>query len=750
MATNRSFRLNEAVVANRASAPVSTEPLRVHLMTGMAAGHNVADIARVKRPAIETDIGLGVRLPQAPKGYTRADAKLPISPAPQPADTLVFADPKEAGKTYWLPRYRLRSDRGRYEIVHAADADGLFTIRFGLETFPAPELQAINAQVLPHGPGMEIRYRAANSSIQKRLPTAEVTHDARGQVLTLKVTLEERDSLLRAFRSDEAQVHLIVMRTIQVAVPLSIVRPIELRRVVLPARVASPAAAPHMLMARPMDRMPSDGPVREGDPRGPIRPGPVVLPPVRPRPVGVPPVRPGPIVVPDPLPPTPPVVTEPRFQDYHATLEWAIPLRFDQAEHPYLFPAGASMTAVPEFERILLHYPAEGAAGRMHAYFRDVTRPDHFYFLPDSFKLARTGEPPFIPALVFRVDEREAGTTEVELSCEVRPETDGKRLLAAKAELQAHVRVQAGSAESQPTLKPLAARARLRLHLPRGGAVELIDSVADVDLANGFLVTERFAINDFQDVFAAMATSSVSSVLRGNVVVSTGLAADDLVPFDIRFTDMEGETFVYTEVTDSAASTVGVTLRNATESKMRIDALPSWVRRGGAIVEARIEGIDFSAPIELAPDATLSFTVRPLQPLPGEGALDAVFDTSSVRTIPDPEVFLRLTLDSSVAQETERPITVMTAADVLASAEAPENAIRLILVEFRGNRRVTLDSTNLQTDVNVPVPLVDILLRKDTEGVYKYRQTIIYKSGRQSVDSSWRESDTGLLFVPME
>jgi hypothetical protein len=273
--------------------------------------------------------------------------------------------------------------------------------------------------------------------------------------------------------------------------------------------------------------------------------------------------------------------------------------------------------------------------------------------------------------------------------------------------------------------------------------------MADVDLAQGFLITERFALNDFQDVFAAMTTSSVSSVLRGNVVVSTGLAANDLVPVDIRFTDMEGELFSYEEQPAPSPGTLEVTLRNETESTLRIDQLPVWVRQNEALIEARIEGAGLSWPVELASQATLRFTVHPSQPLPGEGVVNAIFDTSSVRTIPDPEVILYLTLDPSGAQETDRLITVMTDVDILASVQAPEQAIRLILVEFRGNRQVTLKPAHLEEQVNVPVPLMDILLRKDTEGVYQFRQTIIYHSGRQAVDASWRESDSGLLFFPM-
>ncbi len=619
------------------------------------------------------------------QSHTLKDVTIPISPATKPADTLLFIDPKDTDKKYWLPRYRLRHAGARYEIVHALEADGLFTIKFGLETFPASELRAETAQILPHSPRMEIRYHAANTNIQKQLPAASVTADAHGYVLTLKLTLEERDSLLRAFRSDDAQTELVVMRTINVAVPL-----------------------------------PRIGPPQHNLGRGST------------------------VAVVSSLDPSS------IYQDHAANLEWPIPLRFDQAEHPYLFPEGMSTATIPEFERIMLRYPANSPTGRLYAYFRDVMRPNRFYFLPDSFKLARNGKPPFTPALVYRVDRSEAGTTEVELTCEIRPHTDNGRLLAAKADLRAHMRLQVGVDAPEPMLEPLIAHGKLRLGLPRGESVQMVDAVAQVDLANGFRFTERFSISEFQDVFASMSSPSLSSILHGTVVVSTRLAADDLVPVDIRFADMKGEIFLYSKKFGDSPGTLEVTLRNATESKLRIDQLPVSIQQADKLVEARIEGTDLAWPLELLPDAKVSFIVHPSQPLSNDRVQDVIFDTSSVITIPDTEKLVHLTLDPTVMQDTERKITVWTDADQLANTTPPDHALESILVEFSNNRQVKLDSLNLQAEVKVAVPLANILLPKQTESIYQFRQTLFYKSGRQKKDSQWRETKSELLRVPVE
>jgi hypothetical protein len=163
----------------------------------------------------------------------------------------------------------------------------------------------------------------------------------------------------------------------------------------------------------------------------------------------------------------------------------------------------------------------------------------------------------------------------------------------------------------------------------------------------------------------------------------------------------------------------------------------------------RVSGLDLSVPQVVEPDASVTLSIEPEQALPGTGPLDAIFDLSRVKSRPDPARILPLVLDESVAPECTRAVTVMTAADLLGDGTDPDQTVRLILLEFRGNRRVTLDASRLQADVEVPVPLLDVLLRRDTEGTYRYRQTVIYKSGRQVLDPAWRQTDLGVLFVPV-
>ncbi len=729
------------------------------VMTSTPTVMNATQFAAVvPAPSVQAGASFTLFVPPhllAPRSFTRAESPYPIAPGPSLADTLIYEHATDSAKRYWLPRYRLRHSQGRYEIAIALEADGLWAIRFGLEAFPAPETAepARGAEQLPHTLEASVRYRAPNSNIERRLTATELAADANGHVVTLRLTLDERDSLLRAFRSDAAQTEMVVKRCFDVAVQLPAEAPEEAPppKVVVRDHRTQVGSRPNVVVRDHRTQVGSrpNVVVRDHRARSQADVGRRATM-VNARIASDVTFRPAVEIVPPPVsdqPPPPSPVA--RFVKSPGALDSLVSLRFDPADHPYLFPSGSNAPAAPEFERIMLRHPVDDPAGRMHAYFRDLARPNTFYYLPDAVRLARTTEPPFVPALIFRVDQGDAAEgAEITMVCELRPSVDGKRLLAAATALKPHVKLQGGAVPPAPELQPLPARAKLRLALPRAGMAQTVDAAEEIDLANGCLLSERFALEDFQDVFAALTTSTLATLLRGNVVVSTGLAADDLVPVEIAIAEMAGEMFAYTETVDPVSGAVSAVLRNATESTLRIPSLPVWLKRGTQMVEGRIEASDPALPADLARDAQLTLRVNPASPLEGNEKTDAIFDTSALKALPDPETILSLTLDRSVAQESEREVTVVTRPELLAG-DSPENEVLLVIVEFRGNVQVTLDAATLRVEkVKVPVPLIDVLLRKDTEGTYRFRQTVVYKLGGRTVKSEWRDDDSGVLVVP--
>jgi hypothetical protein len=236
------------------------------------------------------------------------------------------------------------------------------------------------------------------------------------------------------------------------------------------------------------------------------------------------------------------------------------------------------------------------------------------------------------------------------------------------------------------------------------------------------------------------------ALLRGSVKVTTGLASDDLVPVHITMALTEGEVFVTSESADADRGSVSVALRNGTESTLRIAALPAWIKCGAQITEARLDGLNLAAPVDLAANDQLKFTALPLVPLTAAETPDVIFDISAVQPLPEPQTPLPLILDRAIAQEKRTPVEVVTSPELLAG-DRPQNAVSMVGIEFKGNVNVMLDATTLHRKVAVPVPLTDWLFGRDTAGFYGYRQTIVRKDGRTET-SDWRTDDAGLLVVP--
>ncbi|MBX9401652.1 hypothetical protein K4L06_10030 [Lysobacter sp. BMK333-48F3] len=712
-------------------------------------------------------------------GFARAQSPQPISPSAAPDDRCLYEDPHNPQQRYWLPRYRLRQHGGQYEVRVALGQDGLWAVSIALETYPAEEIAeaARTAQMLPLTRQASVAYRVPGTAIEQRVPAAEIQDDPRGGcMILLRMGLAERDGLLRAFMSADAQARLLVSRAFSVAVPLpAATAPDTPKRQLMMVKgqmqfskasvlragaavrmapgVAAPAAlAPHAATPAPAGIAAARA-VRIGDvmPGGGIAGG---LPGGRPLPgrgriggIGFPPPRPRPQPQPQPQPQPEPQPQELRYQTSNQSQDWAVALFFDPQLHPYVYPAGSRNN--PGASRWVVHslrYPA--GSGRSHPYFQDLSDPSRIYYLPDAFKLARRSETPHAPSLVFRVDQGDTpDDVMVDLTCEVRPVTDGERLLAARRELAAQVPASADNPQREFELRLLRASSTLQLALNRNGGVRTEAVPATIDWDNGFTFNERFEFAAFQEAVAVLMTTSNSNLLQGHVVVSSGVNENVTVPVRLNFADMEGEMFQSIETPDPQTGAVAVQLINATESKLRFQRLPTWISRGESLVEGRIDGLDLSQPIEIEPEQRVAFTVQPLAPPPGTLPADAIFDTGSVRSVPDGEAIMKYVLDDSIEQETVRPVLIETAADILLNAGQPDGEIHSIIVEFRGNRSAVLNAANLQAEVEVPVPLMDILLRRDSEGYYDYRQTVVYKSGRSAPATAWRHVDAARLFL---
>lgn len=675
------------------------------------------EFVRIRPPLIRVE-----GFPVVGVGDSRDMVTVPISPVPEPADALLFEDPVDPAKKYYLPRYRLREQGGRYEIGIAAAPDGIWRLTLGLERYPAPELGVgvQGAAELPHGIDVFLRYGAGPAyAIEKTVDFREVLDDPKGVSISVGLSLLERDGLLFALQTPAAAPKLVVRRTITVAVqvadqgkqqePQVLVR--DHRKMVMPA-----AAQPARMAIKPMALNTMYG-AQFVAPVLPARPA-----------IGYRTIR--------------------RALDDVAEPELFV---LDPRLHPYLYEgaaAGGGGAAATEFRRIVVAHPQGSPDARFHAYLQDKAEPWVFYYLPDRFKLSRREVAPFLPQMVVRIAAPDGAIENASVTIDyvVEPWLNTARLAAAGVALKREV--PAGARQVEPELRPLQAHASLKLWLPGSVGAALVDQKdVAIDLANGFVHSLTLPLEGFRQLYASAYSRDATSLFSGQVLVETGLSTPEPIPVEIRFADTQGECLAFFEQPADTDDTIAVRMQNGIESPLRIASLPVRVRKGGTEVAAAIEGLTFDAPLELSPGAEVAFVVRLQGALPGDGALDAVFDTSGVQILPDPEKILPLISDTSVPAEYERQVEVMTMPELLGDPADP-TAIILINVEFKGGASLKLSRDQASGVAQVRLSLMDLLLGRDVQGKYSFRQQIIRRNGSQTVDPGWREADFSLLVLP--
>lgn len=729
-ARGRRVRPSPAAIRPQISvAPVAATTLQNRAqLTALSNPALAASLAKL-RPVLTLNDG-----PDEP-GYRRDKARLPVSEDSSPSDATLFEAPQDRNSKFYLPRYRIHEQNGRYDMAVAASPEGGWRLRIGLERFPAPELgnRANGAAELDHQVAVFVRFRAGPSGgIEKRIDFTEIEEQSNGRLLaSVGLTLAERDALLHAVQSPESNVQLVVRRAAEVAVRLRPSSKTQKTNVLVTSklhdRVALNTALAARVAARPM--------ALELTNRANFQLRPAEM-------------RPGNAI--RPQRPTPP---KPRYETRTIALDDVAdpdPLILNPRLHSYFYDAidGRSTGTAASFRRIVRAHPEGQPGARFHAYFQDQSEPRVFYYLPDRFRLARRETSPFFPQMVVRIasPDGKLETATVSVDYVMEPSVDADRLAAALEALQDEV-PSAVDADRDIVLRPLQASARLKLWLPGPGGAALHEAAdLDIDLANGFLHSLTLSTDGFQEAFGAANSRDATTLFTGQVLVDTGLSSSDQIPCEIRFADTEGEVLDVVEEADG--ETVRLRIRNGIESPVRISSLPVTLHREDGQADGQLTEGELDFPVELAPGEERAVSFEPVSALPGTGPADAIFDTDDVEVLPDPDTILPAISDTSVPASYVREVEIMTMPELLGDVADAESVL-LVNVEFRGGGdvRVTRDIPNAHAQVSLP--LADLLLGRDVEGRYAFKQQIVRRNGSRHEDTDWREADFGLLVVPV-
>lgn len=388
--------------------------------------------------------------------------------------------------------------------------------------------------------------------------------------------------------------------------------------------------------------------------------------------------------------------------------------------------------------------------GNAYTYYRDPFAPrTTFYYLPDSFKIARSPDAPHEPLLSITYDTGGGSLDDVKATVDyvALPYVDPTRLLAAATALQTQIPELAGA--GGPTFEPLLSnpdKTQLLLSLP--GTSGFAATHATVDLRTGIRDSFTLSIGQFQPVFAAM-FSATSMLFTGSVTIDLSPSSAPPIPFAARMDDLLGPVVALTTSAGDDPSTQVVSeVKNVIESPVTIDRLPAQLKRGDTIAQAIVSGPQL--PYVLAPGASASFTLSAGSPLPGSDELVAIVDVSHVRATPDQNALLAVMTDPTVPAQYTEQITVQAVPQVFGPrTDDPDRQIVAVVVDFEAGDSVQLDATTTRVQATLRLPIANYLLQSTASRDYRYKLRLIRAGADQTVDTDWRTDHTTALWLPV-
>lgn len=432
------------------------------------------------------------------------------------------------------------------------------------------------------------------------------------------------------------------------------------------------------------------------------------------------------------------------------------PFVFPLALHPYIF---RSVGNVSNQKFGLILRSAEWN-GKPHIYLQDEARRDVFYYLPDSFKIARRPQVPRFPlmSVSFTSPDGKLSSTTATLNYFARPFVDTERLKAAAESLKKNLPEHSAASPQELTLEPfLESSARLRLGLPRANSAnnevfqERVGAI--VNLRDGVSDQLTLPIDDFQKIYDAI-YGGVSVVFNGQIEVNSDHATIPPIPFIGRLSDLHGEVLTYKAISDAAAGNVRATLTNAIESPVKINNLKAELRCGDAKIKARIEDVSF--PIEsLPPQQSITFVIAPLSPVECSEDLTAVFNLMDVEVLPDQEAIYDYIFNKNSPRDYFREIEVKTFREVFNSKPNRSETVRVILIELKsddgGENSVTVELNSEKTidKVELPRSYRSYFSGQTDDSKYLHRVTVFRgeDNPRPGTSGEWISDTKDLLFV---
>jgi hypothetical protein len=369
---------------------------------------------------------------------------------------------------------------------------------------------------------------------------------------------------------------------------------------------------------------------------------------------------------------------------------------------------------------------------RNSSYYQNSVRLGEFYYLPDSFKIGRGSDDPHKPLMLLHmVPGADGGADSVQIDYFALPVVEEDRLRTDAPDLAGFL----PSGTQTPVFSQLLTTPdKIALKLACGGDGYSERKNALVGLRSGIQDSLSLTPDQFQPLFDAMFGGS-EILFSGSVAVNLPGGQGESIPFAARMNDLAGNVLDFHETqTDNV---VQGEFQNVIESPVRITRLDGSLVSSDRKHPAVIQGLDFTKPVNLAPNDKVQFTVTTQDPISGSEPLHAEFDHIGVTVQPDQTAILNAILDPRIPQVYFKKITVQTFKPMFDA-----NKLDAILVDFKGGESVELTATpeKLQADTKVSRPLIGFLLRNSDDDSYLYKVRLVHHDDGSVTEGVWTPS----------
>ncbi len=715
--TQTPVMVSTATVSPAPAAPTATATI----MSAPSTATFHAALAPQTRNVVAIDPVIASRIVLMPGrlslGVPRDQVTVPIAASTDVTDTSVFEDAHDASKKFFVMGYRLGEEsttRGKQFTVHMTAKEGAWELSLTLDPQAPDAIVQANpgAQAIKQDVALLLRYRqrvnGQPSAIAETAFTATAETDG-GLRGTLAISsLAKRDEIYHALTDPELDCVVVVRRVIQIAVPVP------------PVATAPPPPAPTPRPATGAGRALPIGAVA-----------------MRPAALSSVVLATGVTATVSTQPPAPQTL----YRTISRALDLNVPFTFDPSLNRSIFEGIGA--AVPGASQGLLRKQIAWK-GQPYVFYQDDGARNLFYYLPDTFKIARRPAAPHEPILSVRFESTDGSKERVSASCTycAVPVVNRERLAAALPSLKAlvpdDVLTSAGGIELEPLL-PDPSSIVLKLAYPGSTTAEgpfAARPQATVDLRAGIVDALTLTLDQFRAAYEAL--FSTGQLLFSGVVAFDMGGVGEQIPFQLRMHDTAEPFASWTQRVDGADVVVSVT--NEIESVLRARSIDAVIARDSDVTVAPLAAAT-PFPVDIAPATPAQFRLSG-----GAGAALSDLDLSDVVSVPDKDAIYDLILDPSTPPIYQREVIVKSFKPMFdAPASDPQSQVMAIVVDFESGDSIELSADHLQETAHVPVSLAGFVLGKPEDLSYRYKVTVVRLSG-VTADADWRTGESGSVF----